>query len=51
MNNSRMAALFLAVLALLIAGLMVEAYWDCRLLNNGSMKDCMPGRPGPTGLH
>ncbi|MDF0495185.1 MULTISPECIES: hypothetical protein [Bradyrhizobium] len=51
MSNSRVATLVLAVIALLIAGMMVEFYWDCRLLKGGTMKDCMPGRPGPTGLH
>jgi hypothetical protein len=29
-NDSRTAALFRAVLALLVAGLRVETYWDCR---------------------
>jgi hypothetical protein len=50
MRNSRLAVLLLAVLALVIAGLMVETYWDCRLLKGGSLKECAPGRPGPTGL-
>ena len=47
MTNTRVAVLLLAVLALVIAGLMVETYWDCRLLKGGSLKECMP----PTGLH
>ena len=29
-DDSRTAALFRAVLALLVAGLRVETYWDCR---------------------
>jgi hypothetical protein len=43
MTNSRVAVLLLAVLALAIAGLMVETYWDCRLLKGGTLKKCMPG--------
>jgi hypothetical protein len=43
MTNSRVAILLLAVLALAIADIMVETYWDCRLLKGGSLKKCMPG--------
>jgi hypothetical protein len=43
-NASRTAALFPAVLALLIAGLMVETYWDCRSKGR-AMRACVP----PTG--
>ena len=39
----RRAAIFiLAVLALLIVGIMVETYWDCRTQKHGSMRDCLP---------
>jgi hypothetical protein len=49
MTNSRVAGLILVLLALVIAGIMVETYWDCRLLKGGSLKD-MPGQPGPIGI-
>jgi hypothetical protein len=42
MNDRRVAILCLAVLAFLIAGLMVETYWDCRLLKGGTMQSCLP---------
>ena len=42
MSNSRLAVLVLSVIALLVAGLMVEAYWDCRLLKHHSMNECLP---------
>jgi hypothetical protein len=50
MTNSRLAALILILLALVIAGIMVETYWDCRLLKGASLKACMPGQPGPIGI-
>ncbi len=42
MSNQRLAAILLAVLALVIAGIMVETYWDCRLHRGHSMRECMP---------
>jgi hypothetical protein len=42
-KNSVIALLLLAALAVVCAGLMVETYWDCRLLKGGSLKKCMPG--------
>jgi hypothetical protein len=32
----------LVALALLVFGLTVENYWDCRLLKHRSMKQCEP---------
>jgi hypothetical protein len=46
MSNSRIAAILLAVLALVLAGLMVEFYWDCRLLKHGTMQECLPSGAG-----
>lgn len=40
-NDSRTAALFRAVLALLVAGLRVETYWDCRIKGR-AMRACVP---------
>jgi hypothetical protein len=40
-NDSRTAALFRAVLALLVAGLRVETYWDCRTKGR-AMRACVP---------
>jgi len=51
LNNSRIAALFLIAIALLVVSMMLESYWDCRLLKRGSETECMPGHPGPTGLY
>ncbi len=42
--DNRIAAFCLVVIALLIAGIMVETYWDCRLLQRGSITECMPPR-------
>ena len=42
MREDRFAILCLAVIALLITGVMVETYWDCRLLKGGSMRECLP---------
>jgi hypothetical protein len=42
--DSRIAAFCLVVIAVLIAGIMVETYWDCRLLRNGSVAQCVPPR-------
>lgn len=39
------AAVVLAAIAVRAAGYMVETYWDCRLVQNKSERDCMP----PTG--
>jgi hypothetical protein len=40
-NDGRAAALFRAVLALLVAGLRVETYWDCRTKGR-AMRTCVP---------
>ena len=50
MTNSRLAILILIVMAIAIAGIMVETYWDCRLLKGGSLKECMPPHPAPVGV-
>jgi hypothetical protein len=50
MTNSRIAIAILILLALAIAGIMVETYWDCRLLKGGSFKACVPPHPGPIGI-
>ena len=41
-TDSRFALLLLAVLAIVIAGIMVETYWDCRLRRGLSMRECIP---------
>ena len=46
MVNGRLAAFFLVVLALVIAGIMVETYWDCRLKRR-LMNECIPGSGPP----
>jgi FtsZ-interacting cell division protein ZipA len=51
MTNSRLAILILIVMAIAMAGIMVETYWDCRLLKGGSFKECVPPHPAPIGLH
>lgn len=40
--NNRLAVIYLAALALLIFGLMVENYWDCRRLGDRAMEQCGP---------
>jgi hypothetical protein len=40
-NDGRTAALFRAVLALLVAGLRVETSWDCRTKGR-AMRACVP---------
>jgi hypothetical protein len=42
--DNRLALVCLVVIAVLIAGIMVETYWDCRLLQRGSITECMPPR-------
>jgi hypothetical protein len=39
------ALLVLVVIAVLVAACMVETYWDCRLVQHKSERECMP----PTG--
>jgi FtsZ-interacting cell division protein ZipA len=51
MANNRLAILILIVIAIAVAGIMVETYWDCRLLKGGSFKECVPPHPAPIGLH
>jgi hypothetical protein len=42
-KESRLALFCLAVIVFLLAGFMVEAYWDCRLIKLASRPECMPG--------
>jgi hypothetical protein len=50
--DNRFALLLLAVLAIVIAGITVETYWDCRLHRGLSMRECIPpiGSANPTGI-
>jgi hypothetical protein len=51
-TENRFALLLLAVLAIVIAGIMIETYWDCRLHRLLSMRECIPpiGGANPTGI-
>jgi hypothetical protein len=51
-HESIIAAVVLAAIALLVAGYMVETYWDCRLMQHKSYRDCVPptGRGGIGGI-
>lgn len=51
-TDNRFALLLLAVLAIVIAGVMVETYWDCRLHRRLSMRECIPpiGSAGTVGI-
>jgi hypothetical protein len=51
-TDNRIALLLLAVLAIVIAGIMVETYWDCRLHRGLSMRECIPplGGAGTVGI-
>jgi hypothetical protein len=40
--NNRLAVFCLAALALLIFGLMVENYWDCRRVGDRTEEQCGP---------
>jgi FtsZ-interacting cell division protein ZipA len=51
MTNSRLAILILIVMAIAMAGIMVETYWECRLLKGRSFNECVPPHPAPIGLH
>jgi hypothetical protein len=42
-KESRIALFCLVVIALILAGFMVEAYWNCRLVKLASKRECMPG--------
>jgi hypothetical protein len=42
MKQNTVALLLLALIGILIAGLMVETYWDCRLTKKMSMRECLP---------
>ena len=46
------AAAVLTAVALLVAAYMVETYWDCRLVQHKSDKECLPptGRGGIRGI-
>jgi hypothetical protein len=39
--DQRLAVFCLVVLAILIAGIMVEKFWDCRLTKGLSESDCL----------
>ena len=41
-TENRFALLLLVGLAIVIAGIMVETYWDCRLHRRLSMRECIP---------
>lgn len=49
MSHQRLAAILLAIIALAMAGIMVETYWDCRLRGRHSMNECLPGIGGSPG--
>ena len=49
-TDNRFALLLLAVLAIVIAGIMVETYWDCRLHRGLSMRECIPPIGDATGI-
>jgi hypothetical protein len=51
-TDNRFALILLAVLAFVIAGFMVETYWDCRLQRGLSMRECIPplGGAGTVGI-
>jgi hypothetical protein len=46
MSNSNLAIAILIFMAIAVAGIMVETYWDCRLLKGGAFKECVPPHPG-----
>jgi hypothetical protein len=46
-NEARIAVILLAALALVIAGVMVETYWECRA-KVGSYNQCVPPIGGAT---
>jgi hypothetical protein len=51
--DNRLAVFCLIAFALLVFGLIVENYWNCRLLRHQTMKQCEPligGKWGP-GLY
>jgi len=41
-KENRFALFCLGVIAFLLAGFMVETYWDCRLVRLASGPECMP---------
>jgi len=44
-SNSRLSAVvLLSLLAPIIAGIMIETYWDCRLKARHAMRECLPPR-------
>jgi hypothetical protein len=48
--DNRLAVFCLVALALLVFGLTIENYWNCRLLGHYTMKQCEPrfvGKQGP----
>jgi hypothetical protein len=42
LSNSRLAVLVLCFIALVVAGLAVQTYWDCQLVHHYAAKDCVP---------
>jgi hypothetical protein len=42
LNNSGLAVLILLAIAVVVAGLTVENYWDCQLIRHYAAKDCLP---------
>ena len=51
-TENRVALLLLVGLAIVIAGIMVETYWNCRLHHRLSMRECIPpiGGVGTAGI-
>ena len=46
-KENRFALFCFVVIAFLLAGYMVETYWNCRLIKLASGRECMPGS-GPS---
>jgi hypothetical protein len=42
-NDSRMALAGLVCIAVIVAGIMIEKYWDCRLTTRLSQNECLFG--------
>jgi hypothetical protein len=49
-NENRFALFCLVAIAVVIAGFMVETYWNCRLIKLASERECMPGSGPAAGL-
>jgi hypothetical protein len=49
-KENRFALFCFVVIAFLLAGFMVETYWNCRLIKLTSQRECMPGSGPGAGL-